>query len=991
MKRLLVSIGAILALVLLAVVGLTAYVLNFDPNANKDWIADKFRDSTGRDLVLGGNVEWTLYPWLGVIADDISIGNAPGFSATPLVQAEHLALRIKLMPLLDGEYEIDTVRLHGAQVNLEVRGDGTSNWSSAATVTAEPQEPVSSARETSFTVPSIIIGGVDIQDAALTYDDQFANTHYEVSNFDVSIGELVYGAPLDVRLNFDAASRAPELGVSASVAGTVLYDVDNGRYDLEPLVLEATLSGPSVPNGSAAIELSAALNINLEEDTLSLRELRFTALDTQLTAGLEASRISSDTPAINGNLNLSGEDLALIFRILEQDELARRVGALSSNFTVSATLDADLESGNVTLPTLSANLLGADLNGTLSATRVNTDAPALNGNLSAAGPDLPTLVEVLGMLQGGSTGELTRIGRDLSRVPDKAFRVQANFDADMEAGNVQVPALTATMLGFSLNGRFDAQDINDGGAIDGALTLEGDNLREVLAAIGQADLADVAQSVSVDLQLGGSSDNLRISPLNLELVVSGAQIPNSPQTLALNADSLLNLEDGSLQVDAFTLSGLGLNLTGNVQARNIQESAAFEGRIEIPAFNARRLLEQLNQPVTTADANALTNVALRAAFTGTANSFNLDELALNLDDSNITGTLALTDLQLLNGSFTVNVDSIDADRYLNPTAEDAPAAATAPAEPLPVDMLRALNLQGKVNVGQLTISGLKMNAIVVELNAANGNVVLDPIRANLYEGNFAGDIRLDVTGAEPVATVNTQLGTIALGPLLQDFMQAQYLTGTGNIQLALSGRGIDSTTIKRNLNGSGALSVSDGVMSGVDVDAVLRTLETMIRSRAMQPLPQGGSTPFEQFAATLQVNEGIVSSNDLAIKSKGWNITGSGTLANLTNDTIDFDLVTTVDETPAADGQPYNLGGYSLPIACTGALTGPRCLPDAQQILASAAQGAVTRRLGDLLQDRLGTTPPETPEPDANQPAPAEEEAEPEEDLLNRALDRLRR
>lgn len=1090
MKKLFISIGAILSLLLLVVVGLVAYVLTFDPNENKEWIADKFREETGRELVLGGDVAWTLYPWLGITADDVSIGNAPGFSATPLVQAQHIDMRIKLMPMLNKKYEIDTVRLHGAQINLEVRGDGTNNWTFGDP--AEVEEP---AQESGEGIPAdIIIGGVDIQDAALVYDDQQANTHYEVSNFDVAIGELVYGAPLDVTMNFDALSRAPELNVTANVAGTVLYDVDNGRYDLEPLTLDATLSGPNVPAGSAALNLSTALTVNLEEDTLSLRDLQLSALDAQLNAGVEATRISSEAPAVNANLDLSGSDLAVIFRILEQDELAQRIGAQSGSFTVNATVDADMETGAVNVPTLQANLLGADITGTVAASRVNTETPAVSGNLTAAGPDLPTLVEVLGTLQGGSEGRLTQIGRDLSRVPDKTFRVQADFaadmesgvlevpelyvalvgatingnvsgtriqtqtpqlrgqlnaqgpdlpllmqiagqitggqeaalnqmgmqlrqgvqnraftlsadfDADLEAGNVQLPTLSAALLGFSLNGNLDANGINDGGNVNGALTLQGNNLGEVLAALGQADLAEVAQAVSVDVQLGGSSDNLRIAPLNAELVVAGAQIPNSPQTLALNADTVLNLDNDSLRVDAFTLSGLGLNLTGNVSATNIQEAAAFEGSLQVPAFDARALLEQLNQPMTTADPDALTNVALSTGFSGTTNSFELENLDMTLDDSKVTGALALSDLQTMSGNFSVTIDSIDADRYLNPTAEDVPEdAAPPPAEPLPVDTLRALNVQGALNVGQLTISGLQMNDIVVELNAANGNVALNPIRANLYEGSFAGDIALDVAGEEPVATVNTQLTTIALGPLLMDFMDSDYLTGTGTIQLALSGRGSDSNLIKQSLTGSGQLEVSEGVLQGVDVDAVLRTLEAMIRSRSMQQIPEGGSTTFEQFAATLQVNEGVVSSNDLTIRAPGWNITGSGTLANLRDETIDFDLITTVDETPAADGQPYELGGYSLPIACTGALTGPRCLPDPQQIIASAVQGAVTRRLGELLQDRLGTgtqqqqTAPADPnqaqpgeQPPAEQPA-EQEETRPEEELINRALERILR
>src|SRR5690606_10394240 len=143
------------------------------------------------------------------------------------------------------------------------------------------------------------------------------------SNFKVAIGELVYGAPLDVQLSFDALSRTPELGVTANVAGTVLYDVDNGRYELEPLDLDATLRGPSVPNGSAAMKLTTALTVNLDDDTLSLRDLQFSALDTQVTAGVEATRISTETPGVNANLNVRGDDLAVIFRIIEQNALAQ--------------------------------------------------------------------------------------------------------------------------------------------------------------------------------------------------------------------------------------------------------------------------------------------------------------------------------------------------------------------------------------------------------------------------------------------------------------------------------------------------------------------------------------------------------------------------------------------------------------------------------------------------------------------------------------------
>jgi uncharacterized protein involved in outer membrane biogenesis len=1086
MRKFLVALSGLIAFLFIVFVAVVAYVLTFDPNENKDWIAAKFAEASGRELTLGGEIGLTIYPWLGITANEVSIGNAPGFSATPLLQAEHMEVRIKLMPLLNDAYEIDTVRLYGARVNLEVLGDGTNNWTLAGADAATEQ-----GSEGAGALPAnLIIGGVDIRNTSIVYDDQFANTHYEVSNLNATVGELVYGAPLNIRMTLDAASRTPQLTAALNIGGTVVYDVDNGRYDLDPLTLTATLRGPTVPAGAADLRLSTALGVNLDDDTLSLRNLEFDALDTHLNAGIEISRVRTGTPAFTGTLNLVGSDLAVLFRIIGQDALAQRISSLNSAFDINASIDADLRTGAVKVPSLQASLLGADIDGTLTASRINTETPAFNGNLTAAGPDLPTLIEVAGMLQGGSDSALSQFGRDLAGVPDKTFRVQSaftldmqsgalevpelyagllgatingdvsgsrintdtpqlrgrlnaqgpdlpllmqiagqlqggreaalnqygrqlragvrnraftlstDFDADLERGNIQLPTLTAALLGFRLNGTLDARNMqgNDG-SIAGALNLEGENLGEVLAALGQQGLADVAQSLRLNLAVNGSGNELRISPLALAVVLSGAQIPNSPQTLALNADTIINRGNDSLRVDDFTLSGLGLNLGGNVSAQNLSGDVSYAGQFDLPAFNARSLLQQLNQDVPrTADSNALTSVALSSAFNGTANSLALDNLALKLDDSMLTGSLAVNDFTTQAARFTLNVDRIDADRYIAPPMENT--AASTEASPLPVEQLRALDVQGALNIGQLTIYGLNMSSIVVEVKAANGSVVLDPVRAALYDGTFAGTVGLDANAAQPTATVNTTLTSIDLEPLLRDFMDATYLTGTGNIQLALSGSGADTMTIKRNLNGNGSLRLENGVLTGVDVADVLGRIETMIRERRLVELPQGGATPFEDFAATLAVNQGVVSSNDLRVVAPGWELTGSGTLVNLANDSIDFDLVTRVVPETVPAGQQYNLSGNTLPIACSGTLSNPRCLPDAQQIITAALAGAVQRRLGDFLQERLGTPQQQTlpgtePAPAEStpetEPAETEEAVDPAEELFERALDRLLR
>ncbi|HWK53078.1 MAG TPA: AsmA family protein, partial [Hyphomicrobiales bacterium] len=963
-----------------------------------------FQEATGRTLTLNGPLSLSLYPWLGVTLEDVSIGNAPGFSDAPLLQLDSAALRIKLMPLLRNSYEIDTIRVDGLDASLEVLADGRNNWTFGDADEAASSQSGSSS---GGGINNLVLGGVDIRNTRLVYDDKAQNAHYEIKDLALQIDELVYGEPLNITMMLDASSRNPQFDAEANMSGTVLYDLDNERYDLDPLALTATLRGPALPSGSADVRLDAVLGADLDADTLRLSRFELDAFGNRLNATAEVARMSTDKPAVQAEIDANGNDLATLFRLIGQNDLAQRSADLERRYAVKTALNADLGNGTLTLPSLSVDLFGTTVTGRVEASRLNTDTPAFNGELSANGPDLPLIMQIIGQLQGGREAMLNQYGRQLRTVSDRAFTLQTRFDADLQSGNIDLPVLDAKLLGFTLGGQLTARDMQSRrGSVDGQFDLSGNNLREVLTALGQADLAEVANSVQAKATVSGTGNTFRISPFNATLALAGRG-GNQPQTLSLQADTNVNLDNDSLGVDTFTLNGLGLDLSGKIRVQDFSGAMAYDGEIAVAEFNARDLLRQLNQPPPdTRDASVLQKVALQSVFSGTANSINVNELALRLDDTTLTGSLNLSDFAAPAGRFALNVDTIDADRYLAPDTSET-AAASSSEDDLPTDTLRTANVQGEIRVGQLGISGLSMSDILVQLNAAKGDVALSPIRANLYQGSFNGDIHLDVTGAQPTASVATTLSAIDLEPLLQDFMGSAYLSGKGSVQLTLAGNGADLTTIKHSLNGKGAVNLEDGVLNGIDVGDVLARVETMIRNRRLVQLPQsGGQTPFDTFAATLAIQNGVVSTNDLDIAAPDWAITGNGTLANLNDDTINFNLVTLMQEgTLTADGTEYEVGGHALPIACSGNLSSPRCLPDVQAIFTAAVGNVVQQRLGEFLQDRFGGpaqqnaapatgTPAQegetAPQPQ-EEPATEQQQQNPTEQLLNRALDRLRR
>jgi len=1104
MSRLLKISLTLVALVVAILVLLVIRVVTLDPNDYKDWIVTRFEEQTGRSLTLEGEIGLDLYPWLDLRLERVEVGNQTGFGDTPLMRAESARIRVKTLPLLSQRYEIEAVQLQGVSINLAVNEAGTGNWVDLG-ATEQPTAPAGVSGG-GFPLTDLIIGGVEVADFSLRYEDRRSDTFYQVSDLQFSIGELIYGTPIDLSMTLEAVTNQPELSAAVTLAGTLIYDLDSDRYQLAPLNLTAVLSGATLPQQGAAIELATAMDVDLRQDSVTVNELTLTGLDTSLLATVRGEAISSNQASYQGEVTVSGENLSQLFLAAGVDELAGRLAELSdSSFQLNAsgTFQAGLL-GNAEMTDITANLLGANLEGSLQLMGINTDSPTARGALNASGPDLPLVVEVAGQLTGGSDSQLVVAGRELGQVAEREFNVNLEFNADVNDGTVSVPTLDARLLGNAVNGQFQATSINsetprlagvldaegpdlplllqigawfqggpesslfqiaeqlrqqgngdfifntqfdadlaqgdiavpvlsasalglqlngvidasgmtgNNGRINGNLSLEGSEISSLLTALDQPELAEIMERMSVNLQLSGNRSNLVIDPLQADFVVSGPQIPNSPVSLTVDAATRINLDEESLSLDSFAVIGLGLDASGRLDMEGPFDAPTFSGQLELASFNPRDFLTQLNQPVPiTSDPSVLQRMAMSSLIEGSLDSLSLEEFSLLLDDTAVTGTMLLSINEKIAAGFELAVSTINVDRYLAPESQEGGSAAEpAKGTEIPVEQLRNLDIEGQVQIGQFVLSGLQLSETQLSMNVSDGIVELSPLTTSLYRGTLDASASLSVAGAEPVASIDIDLRQVDLEPLLFDLMDASYVSGRGNVRLVVNGSGFNSTAIQQSLNGNGSVQLEDGVLKGVDVAAVLRQVETMIRSRQPGSLERGAQTAFESFSSTLAINNGVISSNDLLILSPGFQVTGQGTLLDLSDQSIAFNLATTVDEstvsstdastsstptstssTSTSTGQQYDLGGYSLPIACSGYLSTPRCLPDAGEILRARLQQEVQERMVDLLDRSLGIEREEAVTPGTDDQR-AEEPAEQElpnlrDEIINRALDRI--
>ncbi|MEX2352605.1 MAG: AsmA family protein, partial [Gammaproteobacteria bacterium] len=427
MKTILKVFGVIFGLLLVLCIGAVLYISTLDPNDYKAQIAESFYEETGRSLTIDGDIAISIYPWLGLEINRVTVGNAAGFGDQPFFQADHAMLRVKLMPLLREQYEVDTVRLHGAIINLQKNPEGITNWADLAGGAAESDRASDSA---GLPLAAVILGGVDIRDANLSWDDQSTGVRYDINNLVMTTGELIYGQPIDVNMTLQASANKPEIAADVGLAGTINYEPGRSALAISPLQLTTTLTGPNVPDGTADVVLTTAIAVNLDDETLSVSDLDFTALGTRLSGTVNATNIRSSTPSWQSQLTLAGTDLSVLFKLAEIEPLATQLAGMADrSFDLTAAVDADMEGGDLEISGLDANLLGSNIRGDIQAANIQTSTPIIRGTLNGTGPDLPALMQVAGQLQGGSDATLTRYGRQLGRVSGRNFVVDINFDA----------------------------------------------------------------------------------------------------------------------------------------------------------------------------------------------------------------------------------------------------------------------------------------------------------------------------------------------------------------------------------------------------------------------------------------------------------------------------------------------------------------------------------------------------------------------------------
>ncbi|MCE9942311.1 AsmA family protein [Aeromonas rivipollensis] len=455
----------LLGLTLAAVVAIAALVSLVDPNQFKPQLAEQVRKSTGRELVMEGDIGWRFWPSLGLSLEKVQLRNPAGFAEPDLLRFAQGDASVALLPLLSHKLEIGKVTLSGAHLFIQTKADGSSNLSglvktSAADKGDGAQSPAGDSQPAAPAASEekpwqISLQGVALVEASALVRDDRSGAVSRLDRLDLDLGQLIPGEWVPVTLAAKGAQGERAFDLKGQAQLKLAREVK--ASELKDLTLGGSLSEPTQ-------RLDA---FSLKADRLALGQW------SSLALSLSGAQGAADQPTLAGTLE----------------------------GTLKARLDQGLQLVEVSDAVLAARLSGDSL-------------PRPQMNLKLAGFARAELdkqtITLSNLVMGADDALLSGSGAvHLGAVPKVEFDLKGEkLDLDAWLGQA-APAKTAAAPAAPAKG-------GDKGAAPAAKALS--TIEPDLAALKRMDLAGRLQLGSLRLK------GLDLSAVDLQLALAGGQL-----------------------------------------------------------------------------------------------------------------------------------------------------------------------------------------------------------------------------------------------------------------------------------------------------------------------------------------------------------------------------------------------------------------------------------------------------------------------------------
>ncbi|MCK5897960.1 MAG: AsmA family protein, partial [Methylococcales bacterium] len=164
-KAISITLYTFSGLFMIALITLASSPFIMNPNDFKHEIESTVKELTGRTFIIDGDIELSLFPWIGFSTQKITLGNAQGFQAPYFAQIKQSQLKIRVIPLLSKKLEVSEIVIKGLVLHLAKNKHGTTNWADLEALSTED------GSTTENPLSTFAVAGFSLENAMITWDD----------------------------------------------------------------------------------------------------------------------------------------------------------------------------------------------------------------------------------------------------------------------------------------------------------------------------------------------------------------------------------------------------------------------------------------------------------------------------------------------------------------------------------------------------------------------------------------------------------------------------------------------------------------------------------------------------------------------------------------------------------------------------------------------------------------------------------------------------
>ncbi|CAN2039515.1 AsmA protein [Candidatus Magnetomoraceae bacterium gMMP-15] len=275
-----------------------------DVQQYKPQIENKVSELTGCPVKVGGDIELSLFPWVGLSFSDFHLNNPNGFKEKDFISIQSFDFNIKLIPLIFKDIQVKSFKLKGPRIVLEKAKDGRINWQEIGKKSkkdvSKADQKDSPKKTSPFKLPikALAVSEILIIDGSVIQIDHIKAEQQEISNFNLQLKDISLDNPFHIICSTIIDGKA--LNLKGDI-GPVGRDFAKGTIPLNLSIKALNELNINLKGNISNLAANPSFDFEFDVSSFSLKNLIASLGEPLSTSDPEALKSLAVKALIKGN------------------------------------------------------------------------------------------------------------------------------------------------------------------------------------------------------------------------------------------------------------------------------------------------------------------------------------------------------------------------------------------------------------------------------------------------------------------------------------------------------------------------------------------------------------------------------------------------------------------------------------------------------------------------------------------------------------------